>query len=106
MTRRLLLIPTIRRMMAAWVVIGVMAIPLGTFVTFLLDERWGLGPGGRGAVAALQAAVALVSLSLFGRRGRPCCVAAPAGVVRLASVFVLVSTLATRQVLSRRTSSA
>lgn len=94
-TRRLLLIPTIRRMMAAWVVIGVMAIPLGTFVTFLLDERWGLGPGGRGAVAALQAAVALVSLSLFGRRGEALLRRSPAGVVRLASVFVLVSTLAT-----------
>jgi ABC-type branched-subunit amino acid transport system ATPase component len=94
-TRRLLLIPTIRRMMAAWVVLGVMAIPTGTFVTFLLDERWGLGPGGRGAIAALQAITALVSLSLFGRRGEALLRRSPPGVVRLASVFVLASTLST-----------
>lgn len=94
-TRRLLLIPSIRRMMSAWIVLGVMSIPTGTFVTFLLDEKWGLGPAGRGAVAATQAAVALVSLSVFGKRGEALLRRSPASVVRLASVFVLVSTLAT-----------
>lgn len=94
-TRRLLLIPSIRRMMSAWIVLGVMAIPTGTFVTFLLDEKWGLGPTGRGAIAATQAAVALLSLWFFGRRGEAMLRRSPASVVRLASVFVLVSTLAT-----------
>ena len=55
--RRLMLVPTIRRQLAGWVVLGVMAIPLGTFITFLLDERWGLGPGGRGVFAAVQSSV-------------------------------------------------
>jgi ABC-type branched-subunit amino acid transport system ATPase component/sugar phosphate permease len=92
---RLLMVPTIRRQLAGWVVLGVMAIPLGTFVTFLLDERWGVGPGGRGVIAALQAAAALVTLALFGAVGERMLRRDPASVVRLASVFIIVSTAAT-----------
>ncbi len=93
--RRLLMVPTIRRQMAGWVVLGVMAIPLGTFLTFLLDERWGVGPGGRGLIAALQAAAALVTLALFGSVGERMLRRDPSSVVRLASVFIIVSTAAT-----------
>jgi ABC-type branched-subunit amino acid transport system ATPase component/sugar phosphate permease len=94
-SRRLLMVPTIRRQLAGWVVLGVMAIPLGTFVTFLLDERWGVGPGGRGVIAALQAAAALVTLALFGAVGERMLRRDPSSVVRLASVFIIVSTTAT-----------
>jgi len=94
-SRRLLMVPTIRRQLAGWVVLGVMAIPLGTFLTFLLDERWGVGPGGRGVIAAVQAAAALVTLALFGSVGERMLRRDPASVVRLASVFIIVSTAAT-----------
>jgi ABC-type branched-subunit amino acid transport system ATPase component/predicted MFS family arabinose efflux permease len=94
-TQRLLLVPSIRRQLAGFMVLGVMAIPLSTFVTFLLDERWGIGPGGRGVIASLQAAVALVTLALFGRIGERMLRRDPAAVVRLASKFIVVSTLAT-----------
>jgi ABC-type branched-subunit amino acid transport system ATPase component/sugar phosphate permease len=93
--RRLLMVPTIRRQLAGWVVLGVMAIPLGTFVTFLLDERWGVGPGGRGVIAALQAAAALATLALFGAVGERMLHRDPPSVVRLASTFIIVSTAAT-----------
>ena len=93
--RRLMLVPTIRRQLVGWVVLGVMAIPLATFVTFLLDERWGIGPGGRGGLAAVQSAVALVTLGLFGKFGEKMLRKEPASVVRLASVFIVGSTLAT-----------
>ena len=93
--RRLLMVPTIRRQLAGWVVLGVMAIPLGTFITFLLDERWGVGPGGRGVIAAVQAAAALVTLALFGAVGERMLHRDPPSVVRLASVFIIVSTAAT-----------
>ncbi len=92
---RLLLVPTLRRQLAGWVVLGMMAVPLGTFVTFLLDERWGVGSGGRGLIAATQAAAALATLALFGRRGEQMLRRAPASVVRLASVFIVVSVTAT-----------
>jgi ABC-type branched-subunit amino acid transport system ATPase component/predicted MFS family arabinose efflux permease len=94
-TQRLLLVPSIRRQLAGFMVLGVMAIPLGTFVTFLLDERWGIGPGGRGVIASLQAAVALVTLALFGRLGERMLRRDPASVVRLASMFIVISTVAT-----------
>ncbi len=92
---RLLQVPTIRRQLAGWVVIGMMAIPLGTFVTFLLDERWGLGPGGRGALAAFQSAVALGTLAVFGHRGESMLRSNPSSVVRLAAAFIAISTVST-----------
>ncbi len=93
--QRLLMVPTIRRQLAGFVILGVMAIPLGTFITFLLDERWGVGPGGRGVIAALQAGVALVTLALFGVVGERMLHREPAAVVRLASLFIIISTAAT-----------
>jgi ABC-type branched-subunit amino acid transport system ATPase component len=93
--QRLLLVPTIRRQLAGWIVLGVMAVPLGTFITFLLDERFGLGPGGRGVLAAVQSVVALATLAVFGQRGERMLRDDPSSVVRLASVFIVVSTLAT-----------
>ena len=48
--RRLFLIPTVRRMLTASAVLGMFLVPLNTFFFFFLEERWGLGPGGRGAV--------------------------------------------------------
>jgi ABC-type branched-subunit amino acid transport system ATPase component len=94
-TQRLLLVPSIRRQLAGFMVLGVMAVPLGTFIAFLLDERWGIGPGGRGVIASLQAAAALVTLALFGRIGERMLRRDPAAVVRLASKFIVISTLAT-----------
>lgn len=93
--QRLLMVPSIRRQLAGFMVLGVMAVPLGTFVTFLLDERWGIGPGGRGVIAALQAAAALVTLALFGRIGERMLRRDPSAVVRLAATFIVVSTMAT-----------
>lgn len=93
--QRLMLVPSIRRQLAGFMVLGVMAVPLGTFITFLLDERWGIGPGGRGLLAALQAVAALVTLAVFGRKGEQMLRREPAAVVRLASLFIVVSTVAT-----------
>ena len=94
-TRRLMMVPTIRRQLAGWMVLGAMAVPLGTFITFLLDERWGIGPGGRGILAATQAAVALGMLAKFGKVGERMLRDNPASVVQLASVFIAASTVAT-----------
>ena len=93
--QRLLLIPTLRRQLAGWLVLGMMSIPLGTFITFLLDEKWGLGTGPRGVIAATQAAFGLATLAIFGRRGERMLRNDPTSVVRLASVFIVVSVVAT-----------
>ena len=67
--RRLLLIPTLRRVLAAWTVLGVLLVPYQTFLFFFLDEEWGLGPGARGVFFAFLAAIEIVVLAAFGRRG-------------------------------------
>src|SRR3954447_13146611 len=46
--RRLMLIPTNRRLLAGLAVLGIFTVPLGVFISFYLDVRWNLGPGGRG----------------------------------------------------------
>jgi ABC-type branched-subunit amino acid transport system ATPase component len=67
--RRLLLIPTVKRLLAVQIAFGFFAIPFETFLSFFLDERWNLGPGGRGLFTAFIAAFSVASLWLFGRRG-------------------------------------
>src|SRR3954447_2893624 len=43
--RRLMLIPTSRRLMAGLAVLGVLTVPLGVFMSFFLDQKWNLGAG-------------------------------------------------------------
>jgi ABC-type branched-subunit amino acid transport system ATPase component len=66
---RLVLLPTIQRLLVAFAVIGVLLVPFQTFLFFFLEERWGLGPGQRGVFFAFAAAVAIGGLALFGKRG-------------------------------------
>jgi ABC-type branched-subunit amino acid transport system ATPase component/sugar phosphate permease len=67
--RRVMLIPTVRRLLATFAVFGVLLIPYQTFLFFFLEERWGLGPGERGLFLAVAAAAGIGALALFGRRG-------------------------------------
>ncbi|MBV9663626.1 MAG: MFS transporter [Actinobacteria bacterium] len=87
--RRVLMIPTIRRLMAALAVFGILLIPYQTFLFFFLDERWGLGPGARGVFLAGTAAVSIVALLLFGRRGEAAFRANPGRVLRVAGVMII-----------------
>jgi ABC-type branched-subunit amino acid transport system ATPase component/predicted MFS family arabinose efflux permease len=83
--RRLMLVPTIRRLWAAEIVAGIFAIPYGVFVAFFLAERWNLGPGPRGLFVAYQAFLAIVALAVFGKRGEAMFRRDPARVIRLAA---------------------
>jgi len=67
--RRMLLIPTNRRVFAGFAVFGILTVPLGTFISFFLDQRWNLGPGERGAFFAFYAAAGVVALLAYGGRG-------------------------------------
>jgi ABC-type branched-subunit amino acid transport system ATPase component len=66
--RRLLIIPTIKRLIAGFVVLGILLTPLSTFTNFYLDEQWHQGPAARGLFGALTNLVALPFLVLAGRR--------------------------------------
>ena len=68
-TRRLLLIPTIKKLLIGFAVFGMLLIPFATFLSFYLDEELGFGPGQRGLFFALTSASSIVALALYGKRG-------------------------------------
>lgn len=86
--RRLTLIQSLRRLLAVEAAFGVFAIPAQVFLAFFLDERWNLGPGARGLFTASLAAVSIVALALFGRRGERLYRQDPARVVQLSSWLI------------------
>jgi ABC-type branched-subunit amino acid transport system ATPase component len=90
---RLLLIPTIRRLLLSLAVFGVLLVPYQTFLLFFLQERWNLGPGGRGLFFALTAAVSIGALALLGRRGERRFQSDPGGLLRLAGRLLGVAVL-------------
>jgi ABC-type branched-subunit amino acid transport system ATPase component/MFS family permease len=89
--RRILLIPSVRRIVLMWAMWGAFLIPFQTFFFFFLDERWNMGPGARGTFIGLVALVALPALAVFGRRGEGLFRADPGRLVSLAVVVVLVA---------------
>jgi ABC-type branched-subunit amino acid transport system ATPase component/MFS family permease len=92
--RRLMLIPTIRRVLAAWAVVGVMIFPFYTFLFFYLEDRWNMGPGARSLFLAAVWVLALPVLAWFGRRGEAMFRADPAQLIRLVSLALLVFVVA------------
>jgi ABC-type branched-subunit amino acid transport system ATPase component/predicted MFS family arabinose efflux permease len=45
--RRLWLVPTVRKLLGAWAVLGVVLTPLLSYLSFLLADRWSVGLNGR-----------------------------------------------------------
>jgi ABC-type branched-subunit amino acid transport system ATPase component/sugar phosphate permease len=80
--RRLMLIPTIRRLMAGLAVVGMLTTPLGVFISFYLDVQWNLGPGGRGIFFAFYYLCGVIALVLYGGRGEKQFRASPSRVLR------------------------
>ena len=89
--RRVLLIPTLRRMYAGLAVYGVLLIPLNTFLSFFLDQRWNMGPGARGVFFAVYFACGVVALLLYGQRGEKQFRSDPARLLRTAGLLMMVS---------------
>lgn len=65
--RRLLLIATVKRMLVAYIVLGMMLSPLVTFMSFYLDERWHQGPVGRSVFSVISNGL-LVPILLYSGR--------------------------------------
>ena len=86
--RRLMLIPTVRRLLVCQTVLGILLIPFQTFLFFFLDEEWNLGPGPRGLFFAFLAAVDIGALVAFGRRGEALFRRDPGRVVDLSAVLL------------------
>jgi ABC-type branched-subunit amino acid transport system ATPase component/sugar phosphate permease len=88
--RRLMLIPTIRHLLAASAVLGMLLVPLTTYLAFFLQERWGMGAGERALFSAFMPVFAIAGLAAVGKRGEELFRRDPARIVNLAAVVVSV----------------
>jgi ABC-type branched-subunit amino acid transport system ATPase component/MFS family permease len=86
--RRLLFIPTARRVFLGLGVFGLLSVPLQTFISFFLEERWNLDAGQRGLFFAYYSAASIVGLALFGKRGENQFRVSPARVMRVAGALL------------------
>jgi ABC-type branched-subunit amino acid transport system ATPase component/sugar phosphate permease len=86
--RRLILIPTVRRLALAFMVLGIFAIPLNTFLSFFLDEKFGLGPTGRGLFFAATSVTGIIALALFAKRGEAIFRRDPSRILVLGGIFL------------------
>lgn len=92
--RRLVAIPTVRRILAAGAVLGIFIVPLNTFFFFYLEERWGLGPGGRGLFFAVLPFFSMAAFVLLGRTAEARFQTDPAKFVRSSAALLAVGTAA------------
>ena len=92
--RRLFLIPTIRRVLAGWAVLGMLLIPLYTYLFFFLEDRWGMGPGARGLFFAVMPLFSIAALAYFGPWGEKTFRERPARLQQAGSIFLGVGVVA------------
>ena len=70
-TRRLMMIPTVRRVLLANAILGMLLVPLNSYFVFFLDERWGLAPEMRAlffAALPVFSVTLIVTFSRFNER--------------------------------------
>lgn len=91
--RRLLLIPSVRRLSIGFMILGIFQIPYQTFLAFFLDQRWGLDATARGLFAAFTAFIGMIALALFAKRGERAFGEDPAKVLRLAGIFLALAVI-------------
>jgi ABC-type branched-subunit amino acid transport system ATPase component len=80
--RRVLLVPTVRRLASGYFALGVLLVPYGTFLSAFLEVRWGLGASQRGLFFSAVAAVSIGALVVFGPRAERRFRVDPGSVVR------------------------
>jgi ABC-type branched-subunit amino acid transport system ATPase component/MFS family permease len=88
--RRVWLIPSVRRLLVAWAVLGAVLTPLVTYLFFFLQERFGLTLGARSAFFGGAWIFALPALAWFGPRGEAMFRRGPSYLVRFCARVMLV----------------
>jgi ABC-type branched-subunit amino acid transport system ATPase component/MFS family permease len=66
--RRVLLVPTVRRLATGYFALGVLLIPFGTYLSSFLEVRWDLDASERGVFFSVISGVSICALVLFGSR--------------------------------------
>ncbi len=86
--RRVALVPTVRKLLGGFAVLGVMLIPYQTFLFFFLAERWDFDAGARGLFFAYLGVVSIIGVTWFSRRGEAKFLTDPGSLVRLAGAVL------------------
>jgi ABC-type branched-subunit amino acid transport system ATPase component len=89
--RRVLLMPTNRRVFAAFTVLGVLLVPFATFLSAFLEQRWGMTAAPRATFFAGYAFAGLVALLAHARRGERLYRASPGRAIRAAGSLLSVA---------------
>ena len=85
-SRRLLMIPTMRRVLLSYAILGMLTVPLNTYFVFFLEERWGLPTDRRGLFFGGAAMFSVVMVLLFARFNERLFRSSPARLFRIASL--------------------
>jgi ABC-type branched-subunit amino acid transport system ATPase component len=88
--RRMLLIPTNRRLYAGAATFGMLSIPLTAFLSYFLSQRWNLGAGQRGLFFAFYSFTGVLAILLYGGRGERQYRESPAKVLRAGGVALAI----------------
>jgi len=85
--RRLLMIPTVRRVLLANAILGMLLVPLNTYFVFFLEERWGLPANQRALFFAGLPLFSITLILLLSRYNESLFRASPGRLFRLAAVI-------------------
>ncbi|MBI4932730.1 MAG: MFS transporter [Actinobacteria bacterium] len=86
--KRIMLVPTARRVLSAWAVIGLALIPLTTYMFFFLDFRWNLSTGERSTFYAYVAITQVAALALVASPAQRRFSQDPAALLRWAALLL------------------
>ena len=87
--RRLFLIPTVRRVLLAYAILGMLLVPLNTYFVFFLEERWGLPPNMRALFFAALPVFSITLILVLSRFSESLFHANPRHLFRLAAIVQL-----------------
>ncbi|MCU1595254.1 MAG: transporter [Frankiales bacterium] len=89
--RRVLLVPTVKRIAVGYLALGVLLIPFLTYLSDFLEVRWDLNPSERSVFFAGTAAASVVGLIAFGKRGEKLFQDDPARVLNFSGLALLLA---------------
>jgi ABC-type branched-subunit amino acid transport system ATPase component/predicted MFS family arabinose efflux permease len=87
--RRVMMIPTIKRIMACAVVLGMLLIPFQTYISFFLLQRWNMDASHRALFFAYASGLTIIALMIYGRIGERQFRRTPAQVLRVTAYLQL-----------------
>ena len=87
--RRVLLVPTVRRVATGYFALGVLLVPFGTYLSTFLEVKWDLDVSGRGVFFSVVAGISIIALLVVGPRTETMFRQDPAAVTRFCGAALI-----------------